>query len=128
MSASWTDSRTMGSTHSRPGLHKVAPCNILQEKTQKPKPQWTVPALPHAVELPPGSVGEKSTTFPPLKQEITLSLLSGQSAPNFIPSYDLFVLLLITMCYRFCVCVCNLSIIHSPPPRRPWVSLAKLAA
>lgn len=104
VSASWTDSRTMGSTHSRPGLHKVGPCNILQEKTQKPKPQWTVPVLPHATT--PGSVGEKRTTFPPLKQEITLSLLSGQSAPNFIPSYDLFVLLLITMCYCVILILC----------------------
>lgn len=67
----------MGSTGSRPRLRKVAPCNSLQEKGAQPKPQWTLPALQVTVDQPLGSLGQRKTTLPPLKQEITLSTLSG---------------------------------------------------
>ncbi|XP_033966806.1 uncharacterized protein [Pseudochaenichthys georgianus] len=86
----------MGSTGSRPKLFKVAPCNSLQEGAQ-PEPQWTVPALPVSVEQPSGSLAHKKKTLPPLRQEITLSTLSGN-----IPSKQ----------------SNNSSIIHSHPPRR----------
>ncbi|KAI4803828.1 hypothetical protein KUCAC02_025476 [Chaenocephalus aceratus] len=86
----------MGSTGSRPKLFKVAPCNSLQEGAQ-PEPQWTVPALPVSVEQPSGSLAQKKKTLPPLRQEITLSTLSGN-----IPSKQ----------------SNNSSIIHSHPPRR----------
>lgn len=68
----------MGSTGSRPRLRKVAPCEGLQEEGEELKPQWTLPALPVTLEQPSGSQGHKKTTLPPLKQEITLSTLSGQ--------------------------------------------------
>lgn len=72
----------MGSTGSRPRLHKVAPCNSPQEEGKQragqPKPQWTLPTLPVIVEQPSGSLGQRKTTLPPLKQEITLSTLSGK--------------------------------------------------
>lgn len=67
----------MGSKGSRPTLRKVAPCNNLQAEEAQPRPQWTLPALPVTVEHPPGSLGQRKTTLPPLKQEITLSTLSG---------------------------------------------------
>lgn len=71
----------MGSTGSRPSLHKVAPCNSPQEEEKQwvsqPKPQWTLPALPVTLEQSSGSLGQRKTTLPPLKQEITLSTLSG---------------------------------------------------
>lgn len=65
----------MGSTGSRRRLRTVAPCNSLQQEGAKPKPQWTLPALQVAVEKQSGS--QRKTTLPPLKQEITLSTLSG---------------------------------------------------
>lgn len=71
----------MGSTGSRPRLHKVAPCNSPQEEEKQQviqiKPLWTLPALPVTQEQPSGSLGQRRTTLPPLKQEITLSTLSG---------------------------------------------------
>lgn len=72
-----TGSGTMGSTGSRPRLRKVAPCKSLQEEGAQPEPQWTLPALPVTVVPPSGSQGQRKTTLPPLKQEITLSTLSG---------------------------------------------------
>ncbi|XP_049917502.1 uncharacterized protein LOC126400660 [Epinephelus moara] len=88
----------MGSTGSRPRLRKVAPCNSLQEEGAQPEPQWTLPALPVTMEQPSGSVGRKKTILPPLRQEITLSSLSGNLPPKQSN---------------------NPSIIHSHPPRRP---------
>lgn len=67
----------MGSTGSRTGQRKVAPCNSLQEEGTHPKPEWTLPALPVTVEQSLGSLGQRKTTLPPLKQEIALSTLSG---------------------------------------------------
>ncbi|XP_065822228.1 uncharacterized protein [Labrus bergylta] len=92
----------MGSTGSRPRLHKVAPCS-LQEEGDKPKPQWTLPALPVSVEQPSESLGHTKRTLPPLKQEISLSTLSEpRIAGNFPPKQSN-----------------HSSIIHSHPPRRP---------
>ncbi|XP_047466806.1 uncharacterized protein LOC125023531 [Mugil cephalus] len=88
----------MGSMESRPRPCKVAPCDSLQEQGQKPEPEWTIPALPLSVEQTPGSLGQRKTTLPPLKQEITLSSLSGSSPLKQSN---------------------NSSIIHSHPPRRP---------
>lgn len=72
-----TGREKMGSAGSRPRLRKVAPCRSLQEERGQHKAQWTLPALPVTAELPSGSLGQRKTTLPPLKQEITLSTLSG---------------------------------------------------
>ncbi|XP_063764901.1 uncharacterized protein LOC134881471 isoform X1 [Eleginops maclovinus] len=91
----------MGSTGSRPRLFKVAPCNSLREEAQ-PEPQWTLPALPVSVGQPSGSLAQKKKTLPPLRQEITISTLSGPCfAGNLPPKQSN-----------------NSSIIHSHPPRR----------
>ncbi|XP_041669139.1 uncharacterized protein LOC121526557 [Cheilinus undulatus] len=93
----------MGSTGSRPRLHKVAPCNRLEEEEDRIKPQWTLPALPVSPEQLSGSLGPRKTTLPPLKQEIILSTLSEPHfAGNFTPKQSN-----------------HSSIIHSHPPRRP---------
>lgn len=67
----------MGSSGSRPGLHKVTPQNDLQDEGAGPKPQWTLPALPVAVEQPPGSLGPRKRALPPLKEELNPSTPSG---------------------------------------------------
>ncbi|XP_034530460.1 uncharacterized protein LOC117805940 [Notolabrus celidotus] len=93
----------MGSTSSRPRLHKVAPCNSQQEEGDQLRPQWTLPALPVSAEQSSGSLGQKKTTLPPLKQEITLSTLSEPCFTGNIPPKQ----------------SNHSSIIHSHPPRRP---------
>ncbi|XP_036927771.1 uncharacterized protein LOC119004709 [Acanthopagrus latus] len=93
----------MGSTGSRTGQRKVAPCNSLQEEGTHPKPQWTLPALPVTVEQLSGSLRQRKTTLPPLKQEIALSTLSEPCFAEGIPPKQ----------------SNNSSIIHSHPPRRP---------
>ncbi|XP_074517749.1 uncharacterized protein LOC141783992 [Sebastes fasciatus] len=93
----------MGSTGSRPRLHKVAPCKSLQEEGTQPEPQWSLPALPVTVEQPSASLGKKKTILPPLRQEITLSKLSEPCFAGILPQKQ----------------SNNSSIIHSHPPRRP---------
>ncbi|XP_044021762.1 uncharacterized protein LOC122861436 [Siniperca chuatsi] len=89
----------MGSTGSRPRQRKVAPSS-LQEEGAQPKPQWTLPALPVAVEQQSGF--QRKTILPPLKQEITLSTLSEPCFAGNLPLKQ----------------SNNSSIIHSHPPRR----------
>ncbi|KAF0044412.1 hypothetical protein F2P81_003570 [Scophthalmus maximus] len=67
----------MGSIDSRPRVRKVAPCKSPQEEGGPLKPQWTLPGLLVDLEQPSGSLERKKTSLPPLKQEITLSSLSG---------------------------------------------------
>lgn len=67
----------MGSSGSRPGPHKVTPQNDLLDEGAGPKPQWTLPALPVAVEQAPGSLGPRKRTLPPLKEEPNPSKPSG---------------------------------------------------
>ncbi|XP_044230611.1 uncharacterized protein LOC122998076 [Thunnus albacares] len=97
----------MGSTGSRPRLHKVSPCKSPpkegKQRVSQSKPQWTLPTLPITLEQPSGSLGQRKTTLPPLKQEISLSTLSESCfAGNLPPKQSN-----------------NSSIIHSHPPRRP---------
>lgn len=68
----------MGSTGSRPRLSKVSPGDSPQEDGEQLKSQWTLPGLPVTLEQPLGSLERQKTNLPPLKQEITLSSLSGQ--------------------------------------------------
>lgn len=67
----------MGSSGSRPGPHKVTPQNDLRDEGARPKPQWTLPALSVTVEQPPGSLGHRRRTLPPLREEPKPSTPSG---------------------------------------------------
>lgn len=70
----------MGSSASRPGPHKVTPQNNLRDKAARPKPQWTLPALPVTVERPE-SEGHRKRPLPPLRQEANVSTSSGTFVP-----------------------------------------------
>ncbi|KAK2891750.1 hypothetical protein Q8A73_017415 [Channa argus] len=91
----------MGSTGSRPRLHKVVPCNSLQQEREQLKPQWTLPALSVTLEKP--SLGSRKTTLPPLKQEKNFSTLSESCFTGSLPQKK----------------INNSSNIRSHPPRKP---------
>lgn len=71
----------MGSSGSRPGPHKVTPQNDLRDEVARPKPQWTLPALPVTVERPSESEGHRKRPLPPPRQEANASTSSGTFVP-----------------------------------------------
>lgn len=69
----------MGSSGSRLGPHKVSPGTELRDEVARPKPQWTLPALPVTVEQPSESLGHRKRPLPPPRQAAIPSTSSGTS-------------------------------------------------
>ncbi|KAK2826102.1 hypothetical protein Q5P01_020316 [Channa striata] len=93
----------MGSTGSRPRLHKVAPCNGLQLEGEQLERHRTLPARSVTLEQLSESLGSRKTTLPPLKQEITHSTVSEPCFTGSLPQKQ----------------INYSSIIQSHPPRKP---------